>query len=96
MTLTTIHANSPVEALMSLSKFAEVATGEAIARQMLASALKGVLHQTLRNNQLHTDYLSVTGKDAFSIKHKIRIGKFEQIDEDLNLQKTQRANGRPI
>lgn len=96
MSLTTIHANSPVEALMSLSKFAEQVTGEAIARQMLASSIRGVLHQTLVNRQLQTNFLSVTGKDAHSIRHKIRTGKFEQIDEDLSLQATQRANGRAI
>jgi len=96
MVMTTIHANSPVQALMSLSKFAESMTGEGLTRQMLADAVKGVLHQTLTNGRLQTDYLSLTGKDAFSIQHKIRHGKFEQIVEDHNLQKTQRANGRPV
>lgn len=96
MTITTIHANSPVEALMSVSKWAEVETGESIARQMLSTSLKGVLHQTLRNGQLYAEYLSVTGENDFAIRQKIRLGRFDQIAEDLHLQKTQRANGRPI
>jgi twitching motility protein PilT len=96
LTMTTIHANSPIEALMSLSKWAEMTTGVDIARNMIAQSLKGVLYQSLSNGMLKTRFLAVNGKDAFTIQHKIRHGRFDRLEEDLEQQEVKRANGRPI
>jgi len=94
MVITTIHADSPVSALISLTKWAAEAMGERLACQLLANSLKMVATQRLERGLPRMDWLLVDGPQSFAIRHKIRNGNIAHLEDDLESQKRRRASGR--
>lgn len=91
--ITTIQADSPVAALISLTKWASQAIGESLAHQMLSTALRLVATQRLEHRRPQIEWMTLSGRDAFGIRSKIRNGNLAHLHDDLEMQKAQRANG---
>lgn len=91
--ITTIQADTPVSALISLTKWASQAIGENLAHQMLSNALRLVATQRLENRRPQIEWMTVSGRDGFGIRSKIRNGNLAHLHDDLEVQKARRANG---
>lgn len=85
MVVSPIHASDPVRAIMNLVSFASDVMSEELARDMVAEALQGVLHQERRGGRLVTKLATVSGKDDFARRNLIRRGRFELLHEAFGL-----------
>lgn len=85
MVVSAIHASDPVRAIINLVSFAADAMSEELARDMVAEALQGVLHQERRGGRLITKMASVSGRDDFARRNLIRRGRFELLHEAFGL-----------
>jgi len=85
MVVSTIHASDPVRAIINLVSFASDAMSEELARDMVAEAIQGVLHQERRGGRLITKVATVSGRDDFARRNLIRRGRFELLHEAFGL-----------
>ena len=85
MVVSPIHASDPVRAIINLVSFAADLMSEELARDMVAEALQGVLHQERRGGRLITKLASVSGRDDFARRNLIRRGRFELLHEAFGL-----------
>lgn len=92
--ITTIHASSPVEALMALSKFAAQIDGTQTANDQIAASILGVVWQRLHEGRLKMEYLSFRGRNGEAMRTKIAESKFRLLREDQEYQGKLRTLGR--
>lgn len=95
LAITTIHGSGPIEALMAFSKFASPPTNPGAGNDQIASAILGVLHQSLTRRGLEATYLSFTGRNAAAMRNLLIMGQFHKLGDELEQQKRMRALGRP-
>lgn len=93
LTICTIHASDPVQAIVSLFRFTSEAMSEEMARAMIASSLHQVFHQEIHNGRAILKTARLWGPDAHLIKVKIGSGNFKGLYEDFDRQSINRSNG---
>jgi len=86
LTICTIHASDPVQAIVSLFRFAAEAMSEDMAKSMIASCLRQVFHQEIVNGRAILKGGKFTGSDSHLIKAKISSGNFRGLYEDFDRQ----------
>ncbi|WP_411840046.1 ATPase, T2SS/T4P/T4SS family [Paracoccus sp. ME4] len=82
----TIHAADPVQAIMSLFRFASGAMSEDMARDMIAACLQHVFHQEISGGRVKLKSAQVCGADNHLIRSKIKSGNFRGLQEDFDRQ----------
>ncbi|MFG6083431.1 ATPase, T2SS/T4P/T4SS family [Paracoccus litorisediminis] len=92
LTVCTIHASDPVQAIVSLFRFTSEVMSEDMARAMIASSLQQVFHQEIVNGRATLKTARVHGTDTHLIKAKIASGNFKGLYEDFERQAINRAN----
>lgn len=96
LVLTTVHASDPISAISRFMALASAETPQEICQQNLASILRLVLHQTLKEKpsvgnaairrKLHMDFLM--SKDRTTpVAAKIKQGRPEGLSSDITQQK---------
>lgn len=86
MTICTIHASDPVQAIVSMARFASGIMAETEARRLLASALKLVIHQDMSWGHLVAKMANVGDGESFGVRNKIESGLFSRLYEDFDRQ----------
>lgn len=86
MTICTIHASDPVQAIVSMARFASGIMAETEARRLLASALKLVIHQDMSWGHLVAKMANVGENESFGVRNKIETGLFSRLYEDFDRQ----------
>lgn len=92
LTICTIHASDPVQAIVSLFRFTSEAMSEEMARAMIASSLHQVFHQEIHNGRATLKTARLWGPDTHLIKVKIGSGNFKGLYEDFERQTINRSN----
>lgn len=93
LTICTIHASDPVQAIVSLFRFASAAMSEDMARDMIAAALLQVFHQEIVSGRVLMKQAQIYGPENHLIRSKIKSGNFRGIYEDFERQVINRNNG---
>jgi Tfp pilus assembly pilus retraction ATPase PilT len=88
--ITTVQADNLISAVASLAKWAAQAIGDDPARQMLANALRLVVHQTLIRRRPSIEWINLPAGDKTAARAKIRTGRFDQLVDEVDLQHFQR------
>ncbi|HBA7959816.1 TPA: Flp pilus assembly complex ATPase component, partial [Escherichia coli] len=99
LVVTTIHANSVAGAIFALQQIAASGSDIELARAILSDGLLCVLHQRLDftstgNRKLKTEFLYT--KDTPSILSKVRSGKLELLNSDIEMQKIKLSKGMSL
>jgi Tfp pilus assembly pilus retraction ATPase PilT len=87
----TIHASNPVQAIVSLFRFAAGAMSEEMARDMISASLVHVFHQELRGERAILKSIHLHGADNQLLRSKIRSGNFGALHEDFDRQISARS-----
>jgi Tfp pilus assembly pilus retraction ATPase PilT len=92
LVLTTLHAGSPIEAIVALAQLAN-SQDPHLSRLGLASALIGVIHVAFDRASRHVrpDPLILQPSLDDPIRAKIRAGRYEQISTELENQRARTA-----
>lgn len=91
MVVCTIHAADPIQAIISLVRFAAREMSESTAREMVAASLKCVVWQEIVGGRLSASMGTIGGPENFVIRKKIELGQYQQIYEDLERQRVNRT-----
>ncbi len=91
MVVCTIHAADPVQAIISLVRFAAREMSESTAREMVAASLKSVIWQEIVGGRLSATLGVIGGAENFVVRKKIELGQYQQIYEDLERQRVNRT-----
>ena len=93
LSVCTIHASDPVQAIVSLFRFASAAMSEDMARDMIAASLRQVFHQELVGGRAVLKTAKIDGQEAHLIRSKIKSGNFRGLYEDFDRQAINRSMG---
>jgi type IV secretory pathway ATPase VirB11/archaellum biosynthesis ATPase len=91
LVICTIHASDPVQAIVSLFRFAAGTMSEDIARDMISSSLVHVLHQELRGGRAILKNIHFPGTENQLMRNRIATGNFNGLYEDFDRQMNARA-----
>ena len=86
LTICTIHASDPVQAIVSLFRFASSSMSEDMARDMIAASLLQVFHQEIIAGRVMMKQAQIHGADNHLIRSKIKSGNFRGLYEDFDRQ----------
>lgn len=86
LTLCTIHASDPIQAIASLIRFAGSHIGDLEARRIVAASLRLVVHQDLSWGHMISRKIAFPAKGAEPMRAKIELGKLNMLQEDLERQ----------
>lgn len=89
LTLCTIHASDPIQALTSLILFASSAMAEDMAKQIAARGISMIIHQEMSNGVVQAKLLEIADDD-YGIQSKIRAGRYDLLYEDFENQRIRR------
>lgn len=92
LALCTIHASDPVQAIVSLFRFASGAMSEELARDMIAVSLRHVFHQELRSGRPILRAVRVHGPENHLIRSRIKSGNFSALYDDFDRQLAGRSS----
>lgn len=90
LVICTIHSSDPVQAIMSLCRFASQAMDEQTAREMVASSTRMILHQDMANGHVKMQMAQLSGRENYGIRNKIALGQFQKMYEDIERQRINR------
>lgn len=93
LALCTIHASDPVQAIVSLFRFASGAMSEELARDMIAVSLRHVFHQELRSGRPILRAIRIHGPENHLIRSRIKSGNFSALYDDFDRQIAGRSTG---
>ena len=85
LVFSTIHAQSPADALVALVKYASPILSEQLARDQLSQGLICSIHQTIRKGKLFSSFL-FAGPLASGVRNKISDNKFVMLSNDIERQ----------
>lgn len=86
LSLCTLHASDPVQAIASLARFAGSAIGDVEARRMTAASLRLVITQDLSWGHMIARKAVFPARGAEPLRAKIEAGRFNMIYEDIERQ----------
>ncbi|MEY8800286.1 ATPase, T2SS/T4P/T4SS family [Leisingera sp. XS_AS12] len=86
LAICTIHASDPVQAIVSLFRFASSAMSEDMAKDMISAALQHVFHQEMVSGRVLMKQAKIHGVDNHLIRSKIKAGNFRGLYEDFERQ----------
>lgn len=95
LTICTIHASDPVQAIVSLFRFTSEAMSEDMARAMIAASLHQVFHQEIVNGRARLRTAKLHGPDTHLMKQRITSGNFRGLYEDFERQAINRSKEQP-
>lgn len=93
LAICTVHSSDPVQAIVSLFRFASESMAESTACDMIANSLKQVFHQELVNGRANLSTAKVHGDEIHLVTSKIRAGNFRGLYEDLERHRIVRSRG---
>jgi hypothetical protein len=92
LVICTIHASDPVQAIVSLFRFAAGSMSEDLARDMISSSLVHVFHQEIRGGRAILKNIHFSGLENQLMRNRIATGNFSALYEDFERQMNARAS----
>ncbi|MBW3243615.1 type IV pilus twitching motility protein PilT [Epibacterium sp. DP7N7-1] len=86
LTICTIHSSDPVQAIVSLFRFASASMSEDMALDMIAASLLHVFHQEIIAGRVIMKQAQIQGAENHLIRAKIKSGNFRGLYEDFERQ----------
>jgi twitching motility protein PilT len=94
LTICTIHASDPVQAITSLFRFAATTMSEEMAQDIIAASLLHIFHQEMKGGRMFVRHAQVHGDDNHLIRSKIQAGNFRSLYEDFERQAITRQKAK--
>ncbi len=86
LTICTIHASDPVQAISSLFRFAASSMSEEMAQDIIAASLLHIFYQEIKNGRMTMQHAQIHGPENHMIRSKIKAGNFRGLYEDFHRQ----------
>ena len=94
LTICTIHASDPVQAIASLFRFATSTMSEEMAQDLIAASLLHIFHQEIKGGRMFLHHAQIHGDENHLIRQKIKAGNFRGLYEDFDRQAIARQKAK--